>query len=85
MEIPTGAVAHPGTSEENETGTWRAQAPVYLHEKCTGCRLCQWYCPDDCVHGDGKLFEPDLRYCKGCGICAEVCPVKDIIMQTEAR
>ncbi len=28
-------------------------------------------------------FETDLDYCKGCGICAEICPVKCITMQKE--
>ncbi|MCK4909669.1 MAG: 4Fe-4S binding protein, partial [Planctomycetes bacterium] len=25
---------------------------------------------------DGKVVEFDLKYCKGCGICAEECPAK---------
>ena len=28
-------------------------------------------------------FEADLTYCKGCGICAEICPVKCIKMEKE--
>lgn len=29
------------------------------------------------------FYEADLDYCKGCGICAEVCPVKCISMEKE--
>ncbi len=43
--------------------------------------LCHFYCPEGAikVREDG-FIEVDLRYCKGCGICAEECPVKCIEM-----
>jgi Pyruvate/2-oxoacid:ferredoxin oxidoreductase delta subunit len=31
----------------------------------------------------GDHFEPDLRYCKGCGICARECPQQAITMVSE--
>jgi len=47
---------------------------------------CVTVCPDAVVYAvDKKVFETDLDYCKGCGICAQECPVGDIIMVPEAQ
>jgi pyruvate ferredoxin oxidoreductase delta subunit len=46
-------------------------------------------CPEQCIKakkddkGNIKREETDLDYCKGCGICEEVCPVKCIKMVKE--
>ncbi|MBI3954163.1 MAG: 4Fe-4S binding protein [Chloroflexi bacterium] len=85
MKLIPGLVALPGTSRANKTGSWRIERPLFLHQKCNGCRLCDWCCPEGIVSGQGKLFDCDFDYCKGCGICAEVCPVDDIVMQVEER
>ena len=40
--------------------------------------LCWLFCPDSSILVDAeneKMIGFDLKYCKGCGICAEVCPV----------
>lgn len=83
------AIAKPGTSMENKTGSWRTFKPVWKHDKCTGCKLCITYCPEGCVFGEGKgkdaTYAADMDYCKGCGICAEECPVKDIEMRKEEK
>jgi pyruvate ferredoxin oxidoreductase delta subunit len=31
------------------------------------------------------MFVPDYEFCKGCGLCAEECPVKDIEMVQEEK
>jgi pyruvate ferredoxin oxidoreductase delta subunit len=83
-EIPIGVVARPGSSIANKTGSIRVQRPEFKKEKCSGCRMCAYVCPEGCVFGEGKLtFDAQLEYCKGCGLCAAVCPVHDIEMIVE--
>ncbi|TAN46417.1 MAG: pyruvate synthase, partial [Candidatus Methanoperedens sp.] len=31
------------------------------------------------------FFEPDYEFCKGCGICANECPKKAIVMVLEGK
>ena len=48
--------------------------------------MCATVCPEGCVHETEEgMFEPDLDYCKGCGICAEVCPKSSIRMEKEEK
>ena len=35
--------------------------------------------------GNIKRLETNFDYCKGCGICAEVCPFKAIVMEGESK
>jgi pyruvate ferredoxin oxidoreductase delta subunit len=77
-EIPIGtAITQPGSSLEYQTGGWRNFRPIHDKEKCINCLNCWIYCPEGCIKlKDGKILEIDYRYCKGCGICAEECPLK---------
>ncbi|MBS4022629.1 MAG: 4Fe-4S binding protein [Dethiobacter sp.] len=46
-------------------------------EKCNGCRLCVYACPDPNVIAViqlKKVVAIDQKRCKGCGLCATVCP-----------
>ncbi|MBI2304356.1 MAG: 4Fe-4S binding protein [Chloroflexi bacterium] len=85
MKLTIGLVTSPGTSRANKTGDWRVRRPVFLHKTCTGCLLCQLCCPEGVVYGEAKTFDCDFDYCKGCGICAQVCPVHDIEMELEGE
>ncbi|MBW1667280.1 MAG: FAD-dependent oxidoreductase [Deltaproteobacteria bacterium] len=44
---------------------------------CTGCDRCFIYCPEIAIlrpGGDRGRYQVDSDYCKGCGVCAAVCP-----------
>ena len=83
-------IKDPGNSVLFETGTWRSFEPVLIKENCIDCLLCWLYCPDMAVNLiDGKIAGFDLKYCKGCGICALECPGKKgnkaILMRKEDK
>ena len=84
-EIPEGGlIIKAGNSATYETGSWRSARPVRDVDKCTNCLICWVYCPDSSIlTSDGKLTGIDYSHCKGCGICAEECPVKAIKMVNE--
>jgi 2-oxoacid:acceptor oxidoreductase delta subunit (pyruvate/2-ketoisovalerate family) len=51
---------------------------------CNRCELCLIFCPDMAIRRkEGGGFEVDLRYCKGCGLCAAECPRGAITMTRE--
>jgi pyruvate ferredoxin oxidoreductase delta subunit len=75
-----------GNSIDNETGGWRTEVPVIDCEKCDGCMLCYFYCPDaSIVIEGGKATGVDLEHCKGCGICARECSQGAIVMHDEDK
>lgn len=85
MALRTGCAARPGQAQENKTGSWRVFRPVFDHEKCTTCGMCQLVCPEGCVHEKSEKFDPDYDFCKGCGLCAKECPVSAITMIKEDK
>ena len=88
--LPTGDVVPAGSAHEFKTGDWRSFRPVHDAAKCTHCLICWIYCPDSSVLVEaGRFAGFDLDHCKGCGICAAVCPPKvtaiAMIDEREAR
>ena len=83
--IPTGGViAEPGTARKYETGGWRTFTPKVDMDTCTNCLQCWIFCTDSSIFvKDKKLEDIDYAHCKGCGICAKVCPVNCIEMVKE--
>lgn len=78
-------IAKPKVGVAGKTGSWRWIKPVVDNNKCVKCFQCEIYCPDNTITVDPeKGVVIDYEYCKGCGICAEVCPVKAITMVKEA-
>jgi len=77
--------AEPGSTRENKTGSWRTEKrPRYLQKNCIACRMCLLICPEGVVTGKARnSFAVDYAYCKGCGLCAQVCPKDDIEMVPE--
>ncbi len=75
----------PAPNSENEdmvTGNYRQQRPVFDAGKCTQCRLCWISCPDSCIQipgPGGEKIAANLKYCKGCGVCWEICPVEGAV------
>ncbi|MCD6519335.1 MAG: 4Fe-4S binding protein [Anaerolineae bacterium] len=73
---PGGIVLDAGNSVTYITGTWRTLRPVRDLEQCTQCLICWIVCPDAAITvKDGKVVGFDYDHCKGCGICAQQCPV----------
>lgn len=78
------AVSKACEGASGHTGSWRIKKPVMDRGRCTKCSLCWLYCPDAVIvrTKEGNL-SINYDYCKGCGICAEVCPAKAIKMVME--
>lgn len=68
------------------TGSWRILKPVVNYAECSKCSNCQKFCPTDVIEikaDDINCVEINWDYCKGCGICANVCAKKCITMVEE--
>jgi 2-oxoacid:acceptor oxidoreductase delta subunit (pyruvate/2-ketoisovalerate family) len=86
QELPVGGIVQPAGAPRPATGTWRTgEKPVADLSKCVNCLLCWLYCPDAAVVvEDGVFVGFAYDYCKGCEICAEMCPADAIEMVPEA-
>jgi pyruvate ferredoxin oxidoreductase delta subunit len=78
-ELPIGGmILEAGNSVQYRTGDWRAFRPVRGEADCSHCLQCWLFCPDSSILIDPETEEMvgfDLDHCKGCGICAAICPV----------
>lgn len=87
-ELAMGAVLPCCTAVEYKTGSWKTFKPVWLKEKCIHCLQCWLICPDFSVLvKEEKMTGFDYEHCKGCGLCAYICPVKGkaIVMEKESK
>ena len=71
-------------SRRNHTGTWSLDRPL-LTDACTACALCALFCPEGAIARNDGSMVIDYLYCKGCGICEVVCPVRNAIAMEEVR
>jgi pyruvate ferredoxin oxidoreductase delta subunit len=84
-----GMILEAGNSAEYRTGGWRAFRPVRGEAECGHCMQCWLFCPDSSIlvavsPGDAEHEQMagfDLDHCKGCGICAAVCPVNAAVIR----
>ena len=83
--LEPGGTVVPGSAPQPRTGGWRTGVkPSVELGKCVDCLLCWLHCPDSAVLLDGSGFGGfDYDHCKGCEICAEVCPTGAIAMVPE--
>ena len=81
-EIPPAGVTFKRATEY-KTGDWRNKRPHRDEKKCTRCLTCWVFCPDGAISWDGTDIHFNFDFCKGCGICANECPVKCIEMKPE--
>jgi pyruvate ferredoxin oxidoreductase delta subunit len=84
-KAPMGAtVLTAGNADDFNTGDWRSEKPVWEEGKCRQCLICWINCPDSSITvKDEKRGEFDYEHCKGCGICAKICPAGAIVMVSE--
>ncbi len=69
----------------NKTGSWRSIKPIVAGNKCTSCLQCWKFCPEPCITMVDGIPVIDYDYCKGCGICIEVCPARAIFFAEEEK
>lgn len=75
--------ADPKTMHALPVGEWRFQRPVTKAEKCCQCGWCYIFCPTGCIENKGTYYAANLEYCKGCSLCARICPIDAIKMIRE--
>jgi pyruvate ferredoxin oxidoreductase delta subunit len=67
-------ITEAGNGSFRKTGDWRTERPILDREKCIKCAI---------RPGEDGYYEADLYYCKGCSICASICPAGAITMIEE--
>jgi len=81
-DLVTGEVGgfRPARNETFKKATTRTMRPVVNFKTCTKCTLCWLNCPDASfdVTPEGT-YDVNLESCCGCGVCEQVCPVKNCV------
>jgi pyruvate ferredoxin oxidoreductase delta subunit len=82
--LPGCPVTEPLSASRNLTGSWRSERPLWNHDHCVQCGVCDMFCPEACITQNIEgFYEANLDYCKGCGICMQECPTQCISMKQE--
>ena len=84
QEIPEATAFEAGYLV-TKNAAWRSVKPVIAENQCKSCLKCYLYCPDGTIfkQSEGKGVQIDYDFCKGCGICAKICPFSAIKMEEE--
>lgn len=70
------------------TGKWKNMRPVIIQSECKRCKQCIVFCPCDVIHegsGIDEKIKIQYEFCKGCGICANVCINGCILMEKDEK
>jgi 2-oxoacid:acceptor oxidoreductase delta subunit (pyruvate/2-ketoisovalerate family) len=83
--LPAGGAVVRDDAPRGTTGGWRTGlVPRADLSRCVDCLLCWIACPDSAVVLEGAVFAGfDEDVCKGCELCAAICPVGAIAMVPE--
>lgn len=77
-------ISTPKIGVAGKTGSWRVERPIVNVNKCRRCFQCEVFCPVNTIRVEAEAGAVvDYEYCKGCGICADVCPFGAIEMVPE--
>ena len=80
------SISYPKRGAIGKTGSWREFKPILNIAKCVKCLRCWVFCPEGVVQRKpDDIVSINYEYCKGCGVCADVCKVKAITMKREAE
>ncbi len=76
VEVSAPDIHATATSERSPTGLWRTRRPVIDYDRCNRCTwVCGTFCPDGAIRVDpDRTPRIDYDHCKGCLVCAAVCP-----------
>jgi len=78
------SISYPKEGAMGKTESWRVFRPTLDPEKCVKCLRCWIFCPEGSIkRNKDDTVEINYDYCKGCGVCANVCNVKAITMKRE--
>ena len=79
-------ISYPKKGAMGKTGSWRVYKPILDKKKCVKCLRCWIFCPEaTIIRKKDNSVDIYYVYCKGCGICANVCKVKAINMEREVK
>ena len=86
-EVSAPGIFAAATSIQVKTGLWRTMRPVIDAARCKRCVwVCGTLCPDGAISADAEGRPAiDYDHCKGCLICAAVCPPHAIEAVPETR
>ncbi|MEA2054216.1 MAG: 4Fe-4S binding protein [Candidatus Thermoplasmatota archaeon] len=77
-------ISYPEKAAMGKTGSWRVFRPLFHEDKCIKCWRCWIFCPEGAISRN-ELPSINYDFCKGCGVCANECPVNTIEMGREEK